>query len=463
MKYPRKIRERENRIRRANFILSGKNQSLRLTYLGGSDKILFDKFSFIKNNILSELFMDRKDGVNCRLIFTICWTVYSLVYTARLNLSVAAPQLGADGTVNAAEISVMSGLFFFSYAFGQIINGRAGDRFNPKNVLSIGLLLSGFSNLGVGLAVSFFTSPVLLTVLWTVNGYAQSMLWGPILRIVSVVFTDEKRKTATMALSVSVAVSNILGYALPMLFLSAAGLPGAFIIPGTVSLVSAAAVMIFMRRVSPPRQKTTRVSLIRLGLDRRTRVFLLPAFLHGIIKDNLALWMPLLFSTLYGGLSGILTVMYILMSPIMMLVGRLIYPLIYRLLFRDERYVCIVSFSVIVSALIPLAAADVSAPVTAVVFCIVSMCISVINGTLLSVFPLRFAEENCVSSAAGLMDFVTYIGAAVSMFALGGFMDRPGGHTVLIAVWLACAALSVVLLGVFAAISRKKDKSGLQQ
>lgn len=165
-----------------------------------------------------------------------------------------------------------------------------------------------------------------------------------------------------MALSVSVAVSNILGYALPMLFLSAAGLPGAFIIPGTVSLVSAAAVMIFMRRVSPPRQKTTRVSLIRLGLDRRTRVFLLPAFLHGIIKDNLALWMPLLFSTLYGGLSGILTVMYILMSPIMMLVGRLIYPLIYRLLFRDERYVCIVSFSVIVSALIPLAAADVSAP-----------------------------------------------------------------------------------------------------
>ena len=47
------------------------------------------------------------------------------------------------------------------------------------------------------------------------------------------------------------------------------------------------------------------------------------------------------------------------------------------------------------------------------------------------------------------------------MFALGGFMDRPGGHTVLIAVWLACAALSVVLLGVSAAISRKKDKSGL--
>ena len=61
------------------------------------------------------------------------------------------------------------------------------------------------------------------------------------------------------------------------------------------------------------------------------------------------------------------------------------------------------------------------------------------------------------------MVFVTYSGAAVSMFALGGFMDRPGGHTVLIAVWLACAALSVVLLGVSAAISRKKDKSGLQQ
>ena len=99
--------------------------------------------------------MDRKDGVNCRLIFTICWTVYSLVYTARLNLSVAAPQLGADGTVNAAEISVMSGLFFFSYAFGQIINGRAGDRFNPKNVLSIGKRLCAKHALGAYIAHSF--------------------------------------------------------------------------------------------------------------------------------------------------------------------------------------------------------------------------------------------------------------------------------------------------------------------
>lgn len=402
--------------------------------------------------------MDRRDGVSSRLIFTICWLVYSLVYTARLNLSVAAPQLGADGAVNAAQISVMSGLFFFSYAFGQIINGRAGDRFNPKNVLSIGLLLSGLSNLGVGLAVGFWASPALITALWTVNGYAQSMLWGPILRIVSVVFTEEKRKTATMALSVSVAVSNILGYALPMLFLSAAGLPGAFLIPGAVSLVSAATVMIFMRRVAAGVQKTNRAPLIRLALDRRTRAFLLPAFLHGIIKDNLALWMPLLFSTLYGGLSGGLTVLYILMSPIMMLAGRLIYPLIYRLLFRDERYVCIVSFSVIVAALIPLAATEASAPVTAAVFCIVSMCISVVNGTLLSVFPLRFDKENCVSSAAGLMDFVTYIGAAVSMFALGGFMDKPGGHTVLIAVWLGCAALSAVLLGVSAMISRGKTE-----
>ena len=44
---------------------------------------------------------------------------------------------------------------------------------------------------------------------------------------------------------------------------------------------------------------------------------------------------------------------------------------------------------------------------------------SLINTAALSIFPLRFADSGAVASVSGLMDFVTYLGAAAGAAAYG--------------------------------------------
>ena len=70
-----------------------------------------------------------------------------------------------------------------------------------------------------------------------------------------------------------------------------------------------------------------------------------------------------------------------------------------------------------------------------------------INTSFLSIFPLRFAEKNLVSSVSGIADFATYLGAAIAS-AVYGFWIEGGtaGYLYMFLSWTTLSILSIVLL-----------------
>jgi MFS family permease len=64
---------------------------------------------------------------------------------------------------------------------GQIISGMIGDHVEPKKMIMLGLLIASASNICMILSNSI----VYMTVVWAINGFAQAMLWPPIVRILS--------------------------------------------------------------------------------------------------------------------------------------------------------------------------------------------------------------------------------------------------------------------------------------
>ena len=150
--------------------------------------------------------------VNCinikrGFILGMCWMAYASIYLGRLNLSIAAPIMEQEELINAVQMGTLGSCFFFTYAFGQIINGYLGDRVNPKRMFSIGIIVAALCNILIG----FGPSVPMIFLLWSINGYAQSMIWGPLLKILAYTYIKEKeRSRAAMILSTSIGVGSVL-------------------------------------------------------------------------------------------------------------------------------------------------------------------------------------------------------------------------------------------------------------
>lgn len=130
--------------------------------------------------------------------------------------------------MTVAQIGLMGGVFFLAYSVGQLFNGFLGDIFHPKYMIMSGLFLVTIANLRIGMLPS--ASAVIFW--WCINGFAQSMLWGPLLRTVSGRFSEERRSLVATIFSSSVGAGSILGILLASLAVGRWHVKYAFLLRG---------------------------------------------------------------------------------------------------------------------------------------------------------------------------------------------------------------------------------------
>ena len=123
-------------------------------------------------------------------LFLLCWTAYFATYICRLNFSAVMPELNTLGLFTKAQMASVSSCFFITYGVGQFINGFLGDRIAPRQMVFGGLLVSSLCNLLLFFAHGYGV----LLFFWGMNGFVQSMVWSPILRLAGEYY-DEKGKS----------------------------------------------------------------------------------------------------------------------------------------------------------------------------------------------------------------------------------------------------------------------------
>ena len=119
--------------------------------------------------------------------------LYCFLYCGRQNLSYAMPAMMNEEGWTALQLGVLSSVQFWAYAFGHLINGRLGEIVGVNKLIVIGMVLSAAMNMLIGFQSSLF----IITLLWAVNGYVQSMLWSPGMALVANWWPSSKRGFAT--------------------------------------------------------------------------------------------------------------------------------------------------------------------------------------------------------------------------------------------------------------------------
>lgn len=385
--------------------------------------------------------MKNMKNMKSTLIFIICYLAYTSIYVARLNLSMASPKLIDSQILNTAQVGMLGSIFSVIYACGRLFNGGLSDKLPPWAMIFSGLLLAGISNILFG----FFPPFIGILLLWGANAYAQSMLWSSILCIVSSMFDVQTAKRKTSYMVTSVAAGNILGIIVNSFIITRFGVQYAFIIPGGITLLFATFILLTTRDIECIRAgQGKHITMAQLFQNREIRLAVFPATLHGMMKDNISLWMAVYFVDKFG-VDLNQSAYFILFIPVVGFIGRLLYPFCYRLCREQEHKVSLYSFILCAAAAIPLCTGTIS-PVTAMVCLgLIYAAVSLINTSFLSIFPIHFLSTGNVASVSGIMDFATYFGAGVSSFAYG-FLIEKFGYSPMYLSWAAVSLIAIILL-----------------
>ena len=401
--------------------------------------------------------MPSKKEYSFWFVPVLSWIAYASAYLGRMNLSITIPYLQNELGFSKAALGFLASGFFISYAAGQFINGILGDHFEVRKFITLGLLVAGISNLSFSL---FRTFPLML-LFWSLNGYFQSMLWGPLLRTISDNVPQNRQYKATIIMSTAPATGRFLAYNLAGRLSVSHGWELAFIVPGLI-LLSAAGLWYWgiskfrnlsagATQISPPdRQEASHTShlsgrkLFEFIIQSKLYLFILLGILIGIVREGLTLWGPTIFIELYL-LDMARTLSIISVLPIINLCFTFVCGMLYKKFHSNERYaIFLFLLTAIFSAFLLWQVRSTFLFVNILFFFALLTSIHAANVMMTSYAPLSYKKEGRVSAAAGIIDSSFYLGAAIAGPIMGITAENFGWNGIFSGLLLICTIAAII-------------------
>ena len=392
-----------------------------------------------------------KRRAEARRLTLLCAAVYFCSYLTRLDYgAVMVEMVRAEGFSRVDASAALTGLFI-TYGFGQLISGYLGDRVKPQLLIFFGLIACGLMNL----LIPFCPSPAWMTVVWSVNGLAQAMMWPPLVRIMSQHMTESEYKVATVHVSWGSSLGTIVIYLMIPLLLKVSSWRGVFYCAAAVGMGMAAFWMTRYGRVErtlPLQEQAAPADepgdAGKSGGGLRALMPLLAIMMgviicQGTLRDGITTWMPTYLADTYHMESG----KSILTGVLLPLFGMVCYQIVLwmnRKLVENELQCAAIIFGVGLVSLLALRllhAHSFALSVLILAFAVASM--HGVNLIMTSMTPKYLAGSGKISMISGLLNACTYIGSALSMYGVALIADRFG-WTVTESLWCAVALLGTL-------------------
>ena len=392
-----------------------------------------------------------------------CFVAYAAAYTGRLNLAQALSGIGEALSLSGLSLGALQTAFAVTYAAGQLVVGTVVDRLSPRTFIRCGLI----GTLVINLCFGFANRYPLMLILWTLNGAAQSMLWTPIIRLVSEWFQGEARSRAAFIMSAATITGHLLGWAITGCMARAVSWRFSFIMPAAILLVTC--VFCWRRVQDSPKQggaepgepavdaRPMPVSKLLFGTG--LWILLLTCVFSGFVRDGITTWGPsMIVKSFGGGMDGAVSLSLII--PLLSMLGWLGSRMCFHRLHGDARR-CIAAF-LTVDGGIMLALCLLGAHRPLPLALLMGLGCAVMHGNtplLTAMLPVEYESARRVALVAGLVDCFIYLGSALSGVVTGYLNDLFGWRFAPIQWMLACALGAVCA----AASIRLRRRSGGSQ
>ena len=396
------------------------------------------------------------------ILFSIlCCLVYFSSYITRINYgaTIAEIVLSLDITKASASMAVTGS--FITYGLGQIFNGIIGDRIKPRTMIFLGLCVTSICNI----IMSALSNVYIMTVIWCINGFAQSMLWPPLTRVMSENLSPVEYQKTCVAVSASASAATIAIYLTvplcitfsgwrPVFLLSAAcGLAVSFIwIISVNSLTSSSHDInedidkdldkntddnMIIKPTAPSMNFLT--LLFHSGLNYVIVIILL----HGILRDGITTWMPSYINDVYH-LGTSISILNTAILPVFSIISLLAASYLYKSVKNEVKTSAIIWILGLICSFILIFVFKAQVVVSILMMAIITGCMHGINLMLIGIFPARYKSTGRVSTVSGILNAFTYVGSAISSYGIAALSDKFGWKTTII-TWCIIALFGTII------------------
>ncbi len=380
---------------------------------------------------------DKKQINRFALLFT---AAYMISYITRINYGAIISEMESATAISRSMLSMALTGSFITYGAGQIISGVLGDKYSPKKIMSAGLLLTTLMNLLLPLC----EDPYLMLGVWCINGFAQSLMWPPLVKIVASLLSEEEYNRTIVKVSWGSSLGTIVVYLVSPLIISLSGWKTVFIFSACCSAVMLLlwhryALDISTDSATTAAKRSEETSMAtRMLFSPMMLLILLAIVFMGIVRDGTMTWMPSYISETYN-LSNIVSILSGVILPIFSILCFQAVSFLYRKKFTNPIFCAAVVFGVGALAAVCLCLSSGKSTLLSLAsLALLSGCMHGVNLMLISMVPAFFKRYGNVSTASGVINAFTYVGSAISSYGIALLSERSGwGATLLI--WLLAA------------------------
>lgn len=405
--------------------------------------------------------MSDKMSSRRRVLAFLCCAAYFASYMTRINYAAVRLAIADELVLTHPELVMELGLAIsavsVSYGFGQFLSGLLGDRLSPVHLVCAGLGGAMLCNL---LVPVFYPNAYLMAVAWGVNGFFQALIRPPLGRIIAANYDEKGYIDTCVSVSNSSQAATVLTYLLIPLYLRLfdQNWRPAFFLPAVVTAITLGLwIFLVPRIISPmsaaaaeeksPDGSEERESLAGLFLKSGLVVFVPAVLIHGFLRDGITAWMPDFISEV-GGLDTGVSILTTAILPLFCIVSVTAAKRICYAIPSDGKSSAILFGICAAAAAIIVMLMDhvntVSFAIIVILMALITGCMHAANHIFITRIPGAFKKAGRVSGIVGVLNAITYIGSALSPYAIALLAGKDGWNKAVM-LWSALAALSAIL------------------
>ena len=366
-----------------------------------------------------------------RKLRNLCALAYMVSYITRVNFGAAVLAISQETGYSYSQLAVALTGAFITYGIGQLFSGYFGDRIQPRKLVALGLFSTAFMNA----VLPFCRLPWQMAAVWCINGFAQSMLWPPIVRLMVSRMPETVYNRSIVVVGWASSVGTILVYLLVPLLLKIRGWQVVFVVCASAALVMG----VLWLRLCP----AVSAQVIREKKQAAAASFLTPVLvlvmvaivMMGILRDSVTTWMPTYISDTFSLGTGV-SILTGVVLPLFSMLCVYTASRIYRLRYDNPLISAGGMFSMGTAAALLLWLFHGKNPALAVLcLAVLTGCMHGVNTMLISMVPAFYKYTGNISTVSGVLNACTYVGSAVSTYGVARISEVSGWNTTLL-VWL---------------------------
>ncbi len=366
---------------------------------------------------------DKKTVNLLALLFA---SVYMVSYITRINFGAIISEMEDALSMSRSLISVALTGNSIAYGFGQLISGYSGDNFSPKKLITFGFIITVSMNILIPFCDIWYE---FLTV-WCINGFAQSFMWPPLVKIMAEILSENDYKHTITKVSWGSSIGTMAVYLFSPLLIGFAGWKSVFFFSALCGIIMIivwnAVPAVNNIKISPASENQNKKNNFQGIFTPIMLGILITVVLQGMLKDGVTTWMPSYIADTYnlGTKTAILTGVII---PIFNM-GAVTLGTKIHIKYLKNPCTCAGVFfvlSTIASGLLLMVTGKI-AVMSVILSAVITGCMHGINLMLVCMIPAYFKDKGNVSTVSGIVNCASYIGTAISTYGVAVISQNLG-------------------------------------